>query len=49
MEIKRRNAGIHPSGRAYHNVDEKTIDECLAWWTKPDVITDSLKRRPDHP
>lgn len=49
VEVDRTNQGIHPSGRAYYTVDEKEIEKCLAWWTKPDVIMDSNMRRPDDP
>ncbi len=44
VEIKRKNEGYHPSGKAYFNLDQKTIDEALAWWTKPDVIKDANMR-----
>jgi len=47
--MKRKNQGVHPSGRAFYTLDEKTIDECLAWWTKPEVIRDAQMRRPDDP
>ena len=49
VEVERKNEGIHPSGRAYYQVDKETIEACLAWWTKPDVIRDANLRRPDDP
>lgn len=49
VETKRKNEGFHHSGRAFYRWDEKAIEECLAWWTKPDVIMDAQMRRPDDP
>ena len=40
---------MHPSGRPYYQMDQSTIDACLAWWTKPEHIRDSKMRRPSHP
>ena len=41
IEKEVRNEGIHPRGhRIYFTIDEKTIEECLAWWTKPEHIRD---------
>ena len=49
VETTRRNEGYHPSGRAYYRWDENMILDCLAWWTKADIIKDKHGRRPEDP
>ena len=49
VETQIKNQGYHPSGREFYTLDEKTINDALAWWTKPDVIRDNNMRRPDDP
>ena len=49
VETQIKHQGMHPSGRAFYQWDDKDIKECLAWWTKPEVIRDASLRRPDDP